>query len=287
MPTGNHIPDAGTIADEAGLPDKIGSYASMIVEHLNRQDYQLNDTRTHPAAVYVAARDEGVPITVAKVADTAGVDETGVAREYKRITDELSLTGLGLSTTQDFIERFADRLTISDEVVSTAVDLSKEGEDMFSSRSAKVSAALCLYAASRLRDGDIIQADFEDVGVSETSVRKGYKEVMALRGETPNEEPRMAGHNIDALLTDIERVHTQFDDVPDGLLERCREIANEVEGSEFLDGKSPGPIAAAIYWIAADGNRIALSQSEVADASGTHQVTVNRRVAEVRNALDQ
>jgi transcription initiation factor TFIIB len=288
MATTERLRDPGEIAEAADLPEQVGDYASMILERLERNGYQKpDDGRTYPAVVYVAARDEGEPVTVEQVADAAGVEETAVGREYKRVVENLDLDGLELVGATEFIDRYADELDLPDETARVAGELHAEGaEDLFGSRSPSVAAALCLYAASRLTDADVTQDAFEEFGVSEISIRKSYSAVLSLR-EDPEENQKMTSDDTDALLTAVEQVHTNVEGVPDGLLGKARDLVQEVAGASFLVGKSADPVAAAIYWLAAEENRVDVTQAEVADAASTHKVTVNRRVSDVRAALDE
>lgn len=288
MATTEPLQDPGEIAQAADLPEHVGDYAAMILERLERNGYQKpDDDRTYPAVVYVAARDEGEPVTVEQVADAAGVEETAVGREYKRVVETLDLPGLELVGATEFIDRYAAELDLREETTRVAGDLHAEGkEDLFGSRSPSVAAALCLYAAARLTDADVTQDAFEAFGVSEVSVRKSYAEVVSLR-EDPEETERMSSDDTDALVTAVEQLHMNVEGVPDGLLEQARGLVQAVEGAEFLSGKSADPVAAAIYWLASEENRVDVTQAEVADAAATHKVTVNRRVADVRAALDE
>jgi len=288
MATTERLRDPGKIAQAADLPEHVGDYAAMILERLERNDYQKpDDGRTYPAVVYVAARDEGVPVTVEQVADAAGVEETAVGREYKRVVENLDLDGLQLVSATEFIDRYADELDLSGETARVAAELYDEGaEDLFGSRSPSNAAALCLYAAARLTDAGVTQDAFEAFGVSEISIRKNYSAVLSLR-EDPEENQKMTSDDTDALLTAVEQIHTNVEGVPDALLGQARDLVQEVEGASFLTGKSADPVAAAIYWLAARENRVDVTQAEVADAASTHKVTVNRRVSDVRAALDE
>ena len=282
------LQDPAGIADAADLSESIGNYGAMILERLDRQGYQKpEDGRTFPAVVYVAARDEGEPVTVEEVADAAGVSETAVAREYKRVVRELDLSGLELVPGEEYIRRYADSLDLSEETRQVALDLFDEGrESLFGSRTPSVSAAMCLYAASCITGADLTQDDFTEFGVAEVSIRKGYREVLALRdGEVP-ESNRMSKSDVGTLREAVEQVHRNIGNVPDATFDEARSLVEGVKGAEFLSGKSPEPVAAAIYWLAANRTRVDVTQQEAADAAGTHKVTVNRRVSDVRAALD-
>jgi len=289
MPTAEPLREPEAIAAAADLPESIGSYAAMILERLERTGYQKpDDDRTYPAVVYVAARDEGEPVTVEQVAEAAGVGETAVGREYKRVVENLDLDGLQLVPPTEFIDRYANDLDLTEATTQTAADLYEEGAaELFGSRSPSVSAAVCLYAASRLTDAGLTQDDFEAFGVSKVSIRNTYRAVLSLRGEEVQETQKMTSDDTDALITAVEQVHTNVEGVPDELLGKARAVVQEVAGAGFLNGKSPEPVAAAIYWIAAKDNRVDVTQEEAANATSTHKVTVNRRVSDVRAARER
>lgn len=280
--------DPAEIAEVVGLPDRVGSYAAMILERLQNDGYQLPaDARTYPAVVYFAARDEGEPVTAGEVASAAGVDETAVAREFRRVVEALDKQPEHPDV-EAFVNRFVRELDASDETVEVALDLLREGEEanLFPNRTRAVAGALCVYAASRLTGDDLTQVDFETFGVSRTSIRKGYKSVLSLRDE-PSDDGKLNAENARDLLTDaVKRVQNALD-YPDPVLDDALAYAHDIaDVTEFVEGKSPEPIAAALYWIAAEENRMDLSQSAAADALGVHKVTVNRRVASIRDLLD-
>lgn len=276
--------DPEEIAEAVGLPERVGSYASMILERLQKEGYQLPaDARTYPAVVYFAARDEGEPVTAGEVADASGTGETAVAREFRRVVKTLDKQP-DHPDVEAFVNRYARELDASNETVEVARDLLREGVEanLFANRTRAVAGALCLYAASHLTDDDLTQVDFEAFGVSRTSIRKGYRGVLSLRGESP-EDGKLDAENAQPRLADaVNEVHraVQF---PDDVQADAHELVNEISGQEWVYGKSPEPIAAAVYWIAAEENRMDLSQGEVAEAIGVHKVTVNRRVAAVRD----
>lgn len=280
--------DPRAIAEQVGLPSNIGNYASMILEQLDRQDYQIpSDDRTYPAAVYVAARDEGEPITAEEIADAAGVRETAVAREYHRIVDTLGISP-ELASPEAFIDRFGEGLDLDEETVEEAKALYALGgeEGLFGSRSGSVTAALCLYAAGQITDDEITQPDFTDYGVAEITVRKGYRPVLSLRGEgVPTGDKMDDYEDTGQLVEEVESIHEQIENVPDAVLDAAREIVEEIRGEAWVLGKSAAPIAAAVYWLAAQQNRLDVSQAEVAAAAGSHKVTVNRRVSTLRKSL--
>ena len=278
--------DPTEIAEAVGLPDRVGNYASMILERLQNEDYQIPaDARTYPAVVYFAARDEGEPVTAGEVADAAGVEETAVAREFRRVVETLDKQP-DHPEIEALVNRFARELDASNETVEVARELLREGEEanLFANRTRAVSASLCLYAASQITGDDLTQVDFETFGVSRTSIRKGYRSVLSLRGDLPEDGKLDAGNSEERLRETVEEVHAEVE-FPDVVLNSALELVEEIGVQGWVYGKSPEPIAAAVYWIAADENRMDLSQGEAAEAIGVHKVTVNRRVAAVRDHL--
>lgn len=278
--------DPEAIASEVGLPDLVGRTARVYLERLEQEDYQIPaDARTYPAIVYYAARDEGEPFTAGEVAEAAGVSETAVSREFRRLVDALGHTPEHADP-EPFLRRFGDELTASTETVEEALDLYREGADadVFTNRTPAVVASLCLYAASTLTDDDLTQADFETFGVSRTSIRKGYKSVLSLRGEEQSSGKISEDDAADRLTEAVEAIHSELG-FPEVVLETARDRVESVAGQDWTRGKSAGPIASAIYWIAADENRMDLSQGDAADAApgNVHKVTVNRRVAAIRD----
>lgn len=284
------LKDPAKIAERAGLNEgSVGDYAGLILERLREDDYQIPaDARTYAAVVYVAARDEGVPVTAGEVADAAGVKETALHREFRRVVGELGINP-GLVAPEDYIDRFADELELGQETVRTALSLYQDGAEanMWANRTGAVSAALCLYAASRITDTDLTQKAFETFGVSRTSIRKGYKSVLALNdSEGAGDDKMNDSDDTDRLYAAVESIHEEVG-VPEVVLDDAADILDEVRGQEWILGKSPEPIAAAAYWLAADENRLDVSQEEVADAAGSHKVTVNRRVGAIRENSDR
>lgn len=294
------LKDPEQIAEEVGLPERVGSYASELLEQLEEEGYEIPaDARTYPAIVYVAARDEGVPVTAAEIAEAAGVQETAVGREFNRLTDTLPIspTHPGIEA---FVDRFAEDLNASEETVEVARDLLREGQNvsLFQNKTRAVAGAICLYAASRITEGGLTQKQFEKFGVSRTSIRKGYRGVLSLREENPPDAKLVPEVVEGRLHTSLDDLHESLDEFPEDVRETAGDLLSQflratVEadgtdtGREWVVGKSPDPIAAAVYWIAAGENRINVLQAELADAANVHKVTISRRTSVIREVLER
>jgi len=287
------VRDTDEIAERADLDDSVAAYASVILTELHSNDYQIPaDGRTYAAVVYVAARDEGTAITLSEIAEASGVEETAVAREKSRVVDALDISP-SLLPPSAFLDRYSDTLAVPTEVVSEAVDLVREGNEsgLWGSRSAAVVAAACLYAADKVVGADALrQKDFEEVGVSRTSVRDSYREALSLRDmeeSTRKSRSTLEGSCLDPLRDSVRDLSDEFDHVPAYVVSDALERVDDLDGErEWLVGKSVSPVAAAVLWLTADESRVDLTQSEVADAAGTHKVTVNRRVSGLRERID-
>lgn len=283
------LKDPSRIAQRAGLPESVGDYADMILDRLREDNYQIPaDARTFAATVYVAARDEGEPVTAGEIADAGGVQETAISREFRRVVEELGISP-ELVSPERFLDRFTEELDVPENVASTAVDLFRQGEEanLWANRTGAVSASMCLYASAVSHGYDeLTQKDFEEFGVSRTSIRKGYKQVLELLDGEEAESGKMnAPEDTEALFEAVESIHDEVG-VPDAVLDDARDILEQVAGDEWVLGKSASPIAAGAYWLAAEQNRLSVSQAEVADAADSHKVTVNRRVGAIRENTD-
>jgi len=282
--------DPEAIAETVGLPESIGEESSRLLDRLERMDYQIPaDARTYPALVYYAARQAGEPWTAGEIADAAGVDETAVSREFRRLVESFGTRPSEHATPGAFLQRIGEELDAEAVTVETARDLLREGGEagLFENRTPAVVACLCLYAASTLHDDDLTQAGFEAFGVSRTSIRKGYREVLELREDAHDDGKLSAEDAPRRLRSAVSEIHSTLR-FPSSVHAAAREILQEISEEEWIVGKSAGPIAAAVYWIAADENRMDLSQGEAADAApgNVHKVTVNRRVSSVRDSRE-
>lgn len=294
--------DPEEIAQRAGLSESIGSYARLILDRLEQNDYQIPaDGRTYGAVVYVAARDEAEPVTAEEIADASNIPETAITRGYKRVISALDITPERVPPSS-FLDRLIDEFEVPEEVGQTAVDLLSAGREaeLWATRSSAVSASLALYASAVVENyDDITQQDFEAVGVSGSAVRKNYEAVVQLSDESPTEEDNKIRGPADTpgLFEAVEAIHSKIEGVPERVLDDAREILSAVErqvrdedspeSGTWVRGKSPRPIAAGAYWIAANRNRLSVSQSEVAQAADTHKVTVNRRVGTLREEVER
>lgn len=276
--------DPVEISEAVGLPDRVGESAQTVLERLDDDGFQVPaDARTYPAVVYFAAREAGEPVTAGEVAAAAGVEETAVAREFRRVVEALDRQP-DHPEVEAFVNRYGRELDASDATVELARELLREGseQNLYANRTPAVSASLCLYAASTLTNDGLTQVDFEEFGVSRTSIRKAYRPVVALRGEPETDGKLSAADGEERLREAVEEIHTTVG-FPAVVEESALSLVEAVAGQEWTVGKSPEPIAAAVYWIAAEKNRMDLSQGAAADALGVHKVTVNRRVASVRD----
>jgi transcription initiation factor TFIIB len=138
------------------------------------------------AALYAAARLEGVARSVDEVAAVSRVEGLKIERAYRYVVREL---GLEIPPTDpaEYLGRFASRLDCSAEterrareLVGTAVE-----QGVHSGKHPVGIAASALYAAGRLTGEHVTQAEVSEAsGVSAVTVRNRYREVLSVAEES-------------------------------------------------------------------------------------------------------
>jgi transcription initiation factor TFIIB len=132
------------------------------------------------AALYAAARLDGVARSIDEIASVSRVDELEIKRAYRYITREL---GLEIPPTNpiEYVGRFASDVDCSDETERHArelIDVATE-QGVHSGKHPVGIAASALYAAGRLCNENLTQAEVSQAaGVSEVTIRNRYREIL-------------------------------------------------------------------------------------------------------------
>jgi transcription initiation factor TFIIIB Brf1 subunit/transcription initiation factor TFIIB len=301
--TGDASKTIRRIADAAGFDDAIASLAEQVFDHAVddgsiEQDIERardgtfdgNATRyppaVYPAAVYAAARIRDIPTKPGEVAAAYSdaperrPDADDVVNNYKRMLSSIPFE-VEPEAPDDWVRRICDDLGTSDDFERAAVDLGGDAVDagLHVGRSTSGFAAAVVYAASVLRDAGIEQSDIVDVaGVSPTTIRNQYRDVVALRGGSVEPGDPDA---IDAAVNDLcDRI--------DGLPGRVRADALELAAdasehdAEWVNRTNPKGVAAGVVYVVAKDARVDVSQEEVASTAGVSKSTVVNRVNDVR-----
>jgi transcription initiation factor TFIIB len=141
------------------------------------------------AALYAAARRDGVPRPVDEVAAVSRVDRLEFLRAYRYLVREL---GLAVAPTdpEAYLGRMVSRLDVSTETAQQARELVRAAtaEGVHSGRNPVGIAASAVYAAGRLTNADLTQSQVaEAAGVTEMTIRNRYGELLeAAAGRQPS-----------------------------------------------------------------------------------------------------
>jgi transcription initiation factor TFIIB len=139
------------------------------------------------AALYAAARLDGVARTIDELAAVSRVEALEIERTYRYLTRELELQ-IPPTNPIEYVGRFASELGCRDETERRARELIEAATDqgVHSGKHPVGIAASGLYAAGTLCDEKITQSDVSAVSdISEVTIRNRYREVLAAAGEEP------------------------------------------------------------------------------------------------------
>ncbi|WEL23630.1 transcription initiation factor IIB [Candidatus Nanohalovita haloferacivicina] len=174
--------EIGRLVDVLNLPQTVKEEASRLYEKAIENDLIKGRRieRVSAALVYIVARNQRIPRTMKEVADESGVDKRKLGQTYRYIAKELEL-GIKPVKPEDFLPRFSEELGISGETQAQARKyiLDARKENLLAGRSPGSIVAAAIYLASEKRGEKVTQTAIADtVGVTEVTVRKGYRDLM-------------------------------------------------------------------------------------------------------------
>ena len=174
--------EIGKLVDVLNLPDTVKEEASRLYEKALEEGLIKGRRieRVVAALVYIVARNQRIPRTMKEVSDEAGIDKRKLGQTYRYIAKELDL-GISPVKPEDFLPRFSEELGIGGETQAQARQyiLKARKENLLAGRSPGSIVAAAIYLASQQRDQKLTQTEIaEVVGVTEVTVRKGYRDLM-------------------------------------------------------------------------------------------------------------
>ncbi|QKQ98099.1 transcription initiation factor IIB [Candidatus Nanohaloarchaea archaeon] len=174
--------DIGRLVDVLNLPETVKEEASRLYEKALEEGLIKGRRieRVVAALVYIVARNQRIPRTMKEISDEGGVDKRKLGQTYRYIAKELDL-GITPVKPEDFLPRFSEELGISGETQAQARKyiLDARRENLLAGRSPGSIVAAAIYLASQQRDQELTQTEIADtVGVTEVTVRKGYRDLM-------------------------------------------------------------------------------------------------------------
>lgn len=170
------------MASALGLPQNVRETASVI--YRQALEAELLPGRSiegmSTAALYAAARLEGVARSIDEMVVVSRIGEMELQRTYRYLARELGLD-IAPTNPKEYIGRFASELDCADETERLARELIDAAidEGVHSGRHPVGIAASALYGAGQLSGESLTQADVSEVAkVSKVTIRHRYREVM-------------------------------------------------------------------------------------------------------------
>lgn len=174
------------MASALGLPDPTAETASVIYRRAH--DAGMLPGRSiegmASAALYTAARLDGIARSIDEVTSVSRVDSKEVKRTYRYLVNELDI-GVPPTDPIEYIGRYTSKLGCDDESERLARELVHEatGEGVHSGKHPVGIAVSAIYAAGRLTGEHLTQAEISNVAnISEVTIRNRYREVLAATG---------------------------------------------------------------------------------------------------------
>ena len=134
------------------------------------------------AALYAASRMDGVPRSIDEVSTVSRVEQIRVERAYRHVSRELGLE-IAPTDPRSFIGRIASDVACTEATEREARRLARTAVEkgVHSGKHPMGIAAGALYAAARLRDEPLRQADIAHAAdLSEMTIRNRYPEILAV-----------------------------------------------------------------------------------------------------------
>lgn len=136
---------------ELELSEDVEARAEHLIEEM--RDRELMKGRSFNSMlgglIYIVARDEGEPRTLDEISEVVRAEKRDVGKSYRYIGRELGLNIIP-PLPEDYLERFGEKLGLSDEVVETAKETVERAYDknIISGKSSKGIAAASLYLSA-------------------------------------------------------------------------------------------------------------------------------------------
>ncbi|MFC7195977.1 transcription initiation factor IIB family protein [Halosimplex aquaticum] len=170
------------MASAVGLSDSVREVASVLFRRAHEAGVQRGRSleAAASAALYAAARSEGLPLTIDTVAEASRVDRRSFVRAYRETIRELSLE-IGPPDPSDHVASIASDLDASDAVTRRArslLDRAKR-DDYHVGKHPSGMAAAAVYAASLIEEAGLTQLEISDAAdVCAVTIRDHYSAML-------------------------------------------------------------------------------------------------------------
>lgn len=239
-----------TIRDAAaalGVPAETAETAKTVFRRYDDQrDGPPNSVRTTgAAALYVACKVERVPRTVDEVVAAADAERTTLLRRAKGVTSALGIDLSGFADATQYVERYADELSLPQAVADRAVDIVDYCEDagVAGGKSPSGWAAAAVYNAAVEADLDVRQDTLTELAdVTHVTIRNRYQDQRDVLRER-NPPPESAADAVDWYRTYLP--------ASEYVASRARDLLAAAADAHAVDD-APAAWAAAALRVASD-----------------------------------
>lgn len=174
------------MASNLSLPKDVRETAAVIYRRAVKENMIRGRSIEGVVAgsIYGACRQMGVPRTLEEIASVTRIKKKEIGRTYRMMSRILQL-GIFPSRPEDYINRFCNRLRLSNEAKKKAMEILKlaENRDLTSGRGPTGVAAAAIYIASISLNERRTQREVAEVaGVTEVTIRNRYKELTEKLG---------------------------------------------------------------------------------------------------------
>jgi transcription initiation factor TFIIB len=167
---------------ELKLPTSVKEEAGRLYEKCVEEDLIQGKEREAAVAalIYLVSRNQELPRTQKEISEAAKVKERKMNRAYRSLARELGLN-IRPAKPENFVSRYSSDLGLEGKVEAKARNLVVESREagITSGKSPVSIAAAGIYIASMLGGDEITQNRVaEETGVTSTTIRKTYREIV-------------------------------------------------------------------------------------------------------------
>lgn len=176
------------MASALGVPKPTRETASVLYRQALENDFLHGRSieGTASASLYAASRLDGIARSIDEVATVSRIDDIEIKRTYRSLARELDL-GIPPTSPLEYLGRLVSTLECSNETERQTRTLLEDAieQGVHSGKDPVGIAASALYAGVLLTNEDLTQGEIaEAANVSEVTIRKHYREVLAATQET-------------------------------------------------------------------------------------------------------
>jgi len=171
-----------TIASYLNLVDSIEKESARVYRMAAEKGitrYTSNENLA-AACVFIAAKVDGLPKTLAELKDATNIEKKIIAKTYKMVARKLEIR-IAPNTPYDFLNRFSSALKLEPIIQTKSVKLIDQMQklELWSGKNPTSLAATALYLSALMHKTRVTQRQVVEVsGITETTLRSRVKEMV-------------------------------------------------------------------------------------------------------------